>query len=126
MCSATGSIVTPGSTHMSLRRELQTQGSNVLSSANFLLCYLSMLLQALLNNQGVVAEHVALAADIARVAGTDNQFKAALHVLRVYGNDASHYSMSNPTPMVQHRCDVLVVVGSMAAYAYDRMLQQLL
>lgn len=90
------------------------------------LCFLPTLLQTLLHNQGVVTEHFELAAGIGRLRCPDNNLKGALHVLRGYGNDGSHYSMTNPMPMMQHRCDVLVLMGSMAAYAYDKMLQQLL
>lgn len=90
------------------------------------LCFLPTLLQTLLHNQGVATEHFELAAGIGRLRCPDNNLKGALHVLRGYGNDGSHYSMTNPMPMMQHRCDVLVLMGSMAAYAYDKMLQQLL
>uniref|UniRef100_A0A383VSD2 RNA helicase n=1 Tax=Tetradesmus obliquus TaxID=3088 RepID=A0A383VSD2_TETOB len=84
------------------------------------------IVKTLLHNQGVATEHFELAAGIGRLRCPDNNLKRALHVLRGYGNDGSHYGITNPMPMMQHRCDVLVVMGSMAAYARDRMLQQLL
>jgi hypothetical protein len=67
---------------------------------------------------------VPLAAGIAQLRCADAEFKAALHVLREYGNDGSHFgSLEGRMHLVKDRCDVLVVLGSMAAYAYDRFLQ---